>query len=96
MRREEKFPDQNFLNISSLHTDYLNLDNSVSWSSRHYETAHSVHKKCTFVDLITILRKNASKELDRKMGKLAQLVFYLTEIWDVRLGNALDVDLKIT
>ena len=36
LRREEKYPDQIFLNISSLQTDYLNLDNSVSGSSRHH------------------------------------------------------------
>ena len=35
LRREEKFPDQNILNISSLQTDYLNLGNSVSGYSRH-------------------------------------------------------------
>ena len=29
LRREEKYPDQKSLNISSLQTDYLNLDNSV-------------------------------------------------------------------
>ena len=51
LRREEKFPDQIFLNISSLQTDYLNLDNSVSGSSRHKERAHSVQTKCTFCGL---------------------------------------------
>ena len=30
------------------------------------------------------------------MRKLARLMFHLTEIWNVRLGNALDLDLKIT
>ena len=35
LRREEKFPDQKCLNISSLHTDYMNLDNNVSGPSRH-------------------------------------------------------------
>ena len=35
LRIEEKFPDQKCLNISSLQTDYLNLDDSVSGSSRH-------------------------------------------------------------
>ena len=30
LRREEKYPDQKFLNTSSLQTDYLNLDNSLS------------------------------------------------------------------
>ena len=35
LRREEKFPDQKSLIISSLQTDYLNLDSSSSGSSRH-------------------------------------------------------------
>ena len=35
LRRDERYPDQKCLNISSLQTDYLNLDNSVSVSSRH-------------------------------------------------------------
>ena len=48
LRREEKFTDQKSLNISSLQTDYLNLDSSSSGSSRHSERAHSVQAKCTF------------------------------------------------
>ena len=51
LRREEKYPDQKCLNISSLQTDYLNLDNSVSGSSRHNDRAHSVQTKCTFCGL---------------------------------------------
>ena len=51
LRRELKFPDQKCLNISSLQTDYLNLDNSVSGSSRHNDGAHYVQKKCTFCGL---------------------------------------------
>ena len=47
LRREETFPDQKSLNISSLQTDYLNLDSSSSVSSRHSERAHSVQEKCT-------------------------------------------------
>ena len=47
LRREEKFTDQKSLNISSLQTDYLNLDIS-SGSSRNSEIAHDVHTKCTF------------------------------------------------
>ena len=35
LRREEKFTNQKRLNISLLQTDYLNLDSSVSGSSRH-------------------------------------------------------------
>ena len=51
LRREETFPDQKCLNISSLQNYYLNLDNSVSGSSRHNEMAHYVQTKCTFCGL---------------------------------------------
>ena len=47
LRREEKFPDQKSLKISSLQTDYLNPDSS-SGSGRNSERAHAVQKKCTF------------------------------------------------
>ena len=50
-RREEKYHDQNKLDISSLQIDYLNLENSVSGSSRHNERSHSVQTKCTFCGL---------------------------------------------
>ena len=42
LRREEKFPDQKSLNISSLQTDYLNIDRGSSGSSILSEIAHSV------------------------------------------------------
>ena len=48
LRREEKFTDQESLNISFLQTDYLNLDISSSGSSRHNERAHFGQAKCTF------------------------------------------------
>ena len=47
LRREEKFTDQKYLSISSLQTDYLNLD-SISGFGRNSERANTVHKKCTF------------------------------------------------
>ena len=47
LRREEKFTDQKSLNISSLQTDYLNLD-SISGSGSNSERAHDVQKKRTF------------------------------------------------
>ena len=49
-----------------------------------------------FVDVIIILWDLFSKGLERKRRKLARLMFHLTEIRNVRLRNALDVDLKIT
>ena len=42
LRREENYPDQKCLNISSMQTDHLNLDNGLSGSSRHNERAHFV------------------------------------------------------
>ena len=51
MRREEKFPDQKCLKISSLQTDYLNIENSVSGFGIHNERAHSVQTKRKFCGL---------------------------------------------
>ena len=45
LRREELYPDQKCLNISSLQTEYLNLDSSQSGSSKHNEKANSVKAK---------------------------------------------------
>ena len=46
LRRGETFTDQKPLKISSLKTDYLNIDSSLG-SSRNGERAHSVQTKCT-------------------------------------------------
>ena len=48
--KRRKFTDQKSLNISSLQTDYLNLDSSSSGSSRHNERANSVQAKRTFCE----------------------------------------------
>ena len=47
LRTGEPFTDQKSLNISSLQTDYLNLD-SISGSSRNSERAYDVQTKFTF------------------------------------------------
>ena len=47
LRREENYTNQKSLNISSLQTDYLNLDISSGFGV-NIERAHDVHKKCTF------------------------------------------------
>ena len=47
LRREEKSTDQKSLSISSLQTDYLNLDSS-SGCGKNIERANLVHTKCTF------------------------------------------------
>ena len=47
LKREEKFRDQKSLNISSLQTDYLNIDSSSGFGSDS-ERAHDVQTECTF------------------------------------------------
>ena len=47
LRREEIFTDKKSLNISSLQTDYINLD-SISSFGINSEREHDVQTKCTF------------------------------------------------
>ena len=47
LRRDENFTDKKSLNISSLQTDYLNLDSSSGFG-RNSERANTVQTKCTF------------------------------------------------
>ena len=47
LRREVKFTDQKYLSISSLQTDYLNLDN-ISGFGKNKERANTVQTNCTF------------------------------------------------
>ena len=95
LRREEKYPDQKCLNISSLQTDYLNLDNSLSGYSRHNKKANSAKTKLIYCGLNNHSVENSSKISERKKKKLVLLVLHLTNIRIVQLGNALDADLKI-
>ena len=48
LRREETFTDQKSLNISSVQTDYLNVDSSSSGSRRNSVKEHSVQARCPF------------------------------------------------
>ena len=45
------YPDQKYLNISSLQTEYLNLDSSQSSQGKHNEKANTVQTKCTYCGL---------------------------------------------
>ena len=88
LRREDKYPDQKCLNISSLQTDYLNLDNSLSGSSRHNENANSAQTKCTYCGLNNHSVENVSNISEKKKRKIVLLVLRLTKIQIVQLGNA--------
>ena len=45
------YPDQKFLNTSSIQTEYLNLDSSQSGSGKNNEKANSAKAKCSFCGL---------------------------------------------
>ena len=49
-----------------------------------------------FVEVLITLQKNISKRSERKRENLARLVIRTTDKNNARLGNDLDVDLKIT
>ena len=69
LRREEKYPDQKCVNISSLQTDDLNLDNSISGSSRHNEKANSAKTKCTYCGLNNHSVEKCSKNIRKEKEK---------------------------
>ena len=69
LRREEIFPDQRCLNISSFQTDYLNPDNIVSGSSRHNQRENSVQTKCTFCELNNNPAENCFKGIRQEKEK---------------------------
>ena len=60
LRKEEKFTDKKSLKISSLQTDYLNLDISSGFG-RNSKRAHAVQTKCTFSGDTNHSAENASK-----------------------------------
>ena len=95
LRREEQYPDQKCLNISSLQTEYLNLDSSQSGSRKHNEKAHSAKANCTYCGLSNhsvekcFIKTRKEKEKARSVGTLSR------KIQIVQIRNALDADSKI-
>ena len=60
LKKEEKFTDQKSLNISSLQTDYLNIDSSSGFG-RNSEISHAVQTKCKFCGGVNHSAENDSK-----------------------------------
>ena len=69
LRREGKFTDQKYLSISSLQTDYLNID-SRSGCGKHSDRANTFQTMCTFVGVPTIQQKKIQKDQNGK-GKIS-------------------------
>ena len=89
------YPDQKCLNISSIQTEYLNLDSSQSGSSKNNEKANSAKAKCTFCGLTNHSVQKCFKNIRKDKEKSRLLVLCQTKIQIVQLGNALDADPKI-
>ena len=68
LRREEKFTDQKSLNISSLQTDYLNLDSSSGFRGES-ERENTIHKKCTFCGSTNHSAEKCFKRIFKKKDK---------------------------
>ena len=95
LRKEGKFTDQKSLSISSLQTDYLNLD-STSGCVKIVREKLLSRQSTIFLEVPTILQKNASNVSESKRKNLVRLVIWTTNIRNARLANSLDVYLKIT
>ena len=52
-------------------------------------------KIALFVEVLITLQKNVLKGSERKGGNLVRLVIWTTNVWNARLANVLDADLKI-
>ena len=69
LKREEMYPDQKCLNISSLQTEYSNLDSSQSSQGKQNEKSNSAKEKCTYCGLtnhsVEKCFKNISKEKEK-------------------------------
>ena len=95
LTREENCIYQKSLNISSLQTDYLNLDSSSRFGINS-DRAHAVQKNCTFCGGTNHSAENVSKELDKKRKKLVPLVLRKIDKRNRHLENVLDLDMMIT
>ena len=68
LRREEKLTDQKSLNISSLKTDYLNID-SRSGFGRDSERARAVQTECTLCGGVNRSSEQSFKRIRKEKEK---------------------------
>ena len=92
LRREGKYPDQKFLSVSSLQTKYLNLDSSLSGSSKHNEKANSAKAKFKYCGLSNHSVEKCFKTIRKEKEKARSVG---TSSNKIQLRNDIDADLKI-
>ena len=69
LRREEKYHNQKCFNISSLQTEYLNIDSIKSGSSKHNEKSNSAQTKCTYCGLSNHSVEKCLKKIRKEKEK---------------------------
>ena len=95
LRIEESFTDKKSLNISSLQTNYLDLDGSSGFW-RNTERAKTVKTKCTFCGGADHSAEKCFKRIRQEKKKIVRLVLWTIDQHHIHLGNVLDIYLKIT
>ena len=70
LRREEKFTGQKYVSVSSLQTDYLNLD-IRSGFGRDIERANNVQTKCTFFGVTNPSAEKRFQNNQTEKGKIS-------------------------
>ena len=92
--QHEELSREESLSISSLKTDYLNLDIS-SGCGKNSERDNIVHTKCDFCGGANNSAEFFSKISESKSKNLVRLVIRTTDVRNARLTTVLDADLKI-
>ena len=83
------------MNISSLQTEYLNLDSSQSGYIKNNEKENSAKAKCTYCGLSNHSVEKCFKKIRKEKEKARSAGTSSKTNQIVQLGNALDADPKI-
>ena len=92
--RREKNTDQKYLSITSLQTEFLNLD-SISGYGRNNEREDPVKTKCTFYEVTNHYAEKKHLKKLRIREKLVQMVIRKDNELNLHFANVLDEDIYI-
>ena len=94
LSRKGKFNDKKPLSISSLHTDYLNIDSS-SGCGKNSERENTAQTRCTFCGGANHSAVFFPKRSGSKRKKIMRPEIETPDVWNACLGNVLFADPKI-
>ena len=95
LRREGNFTDKKYLSISSLQTNYLNLDRS-SGCGKNSERENIVHTKCNFCGNANNSTEKCFKRIRNIKEKARAAGDLDKKVRNSRFTNVLDANMKIT